>query len=126
MTFMLALLRSVMRWLDLPGVRAPGKTCIACECSPEAVPILAEQLRAFGARVEFDDSWSGIVVSESGTLFFSHGYGMLVVIVQEDFGHFPKALLIGGIKQTIEEANEIVRRAHAVKFQTPMSAAENI
>src|SRR5208337_3744453 len=66
---------------------------------------------AFGARVEFTDGWCGIVASESGTLSFTWAHSVLCVRVMEDQGHFPSALIIGGIKQTVEEANEIVRRA---------------
>lgn len=109
--FLLALFSTLDRWLEPEGVRANGHMKIECKNVPEeALPLIADQLRAFGARVNFSDQWCGMVVSLAGKLFFNYKDGTLEVSVIEDEGHFPKALLIGGIKQTVEEACEIVRR----------------
>ena len=86
---------------------------------------MAKDLRAFGARVTFDQQWAGLVLSEAGTLFFRYDDGFLTVTVVEDKGHFSRSLMIGGVKQTIEEANEIVRRAHAENPNPSMSAEES-
>lgn len=109
--FLVALFSRLDHWLDREGVRANGHMTIECKNVPEeALPLIADQLRAFGARVKFSDGWNGIVVSESGKMFFAYDRGTLKVTVIEDAGHFPKALLIGGVKQTVEEACEIIRR----------------
>jgi hypothetical protein len=105
--------RTFRLWLKSYDVRVLSAACVSCACEPEALPILAQQLRAFGARVSFEDQWAGLVMAESGTLFFRYEDHRLHVAIVEDHGHFPKALIIGGIKQTVEEANEIIRRAHA-------------
>lgn len=110
---LLALLSKLDSWLSLDGVRANDAITVTCNCLPESLPVIAKELQAFGARVLFEDGWSGIVASESGTLRFKYSAGLLVVTITEDFGHFPRLLLIGGIKQTVSEANETVRRAHA-------------
>ena len=85
---------------------------VKVKCDPRALPILAQQLRAFGARVEFQNGWSGIVASEAGEMFFRYADETLTVTVTKDQGHFARLLLIGGIKQTIEEANETIRRTN--------------
>ncbi len=120
-----ALLRSIVRWFGSSDVRAPQNLIVLCPCEPEALPIIAEQLRAFGARVTFDRQWAGLVMSESGTLFFRYNNHVLTVSVVEDLGHFTRALMIGGVKQTVEEANEIVRRARAQNSNPSVSAEES-
>jgi hypothetical protein len=109
--FMLALLSGVDYIVNVDGVRANGHMKIECKNVPEeALPVIADQLRAFGARVRFSDGWSGVVSSIAGKLLFGYESGTLTVTVIEDAGHFPQAMLIGGIKQTVEEACEIIRR----------------
>jgi hypothetical protein len=106
-----ALLSTIKRRLKLEGVRANEQMKIECRNVPEeAMPLIAEQLRAFGARVTFSGGWSGVVASIAGKMQFAYDRGTLTVTVLENAGHFPQALLIGGIKQTVEEACEIVRR----------------
>lgn len=112
MTFVLALFRSLVRGLFGSGVRAPREHIVVmCSCHAEALPLIAQQLRAFGAKVTFERQWAGLVMSEAGTLFFRYDDHILTVSVVEDRGHFSRSLLIGGIKQTVEEANEMVRRS---------------
>ena len=124
MTFVLALLRSLARHVA-SSVRAPQNLIVRCPCDPEALSIVAKDLRAFGARVTFDQQWAGLVLSEAGTLFFRYDNGFLTVTVVEDKGHFSRSLMIGGVKQTIEEANEIVRRAHGQNSDSSVSAEES-
>lgn len=110
--FISALLTRFENWIDGEGVRANEQMTIECKNVPAAaLPLIAEQLRAFGARVDFRDGWSGIVASQSGKMLFTYWPDTLKVTIIEDAGHFPQALLIGGIKQTVEEACEIVRRS---------------
>ena len=108
-----ALFGSFVRWLRPSSVRAPQPVTVTCDCLPEALPILVLQLRGFGADVVVAKDWSGIVFSEAGEFVFKHQDDRLTVTVTKDLGHFPQLMLIGGIKQTIAEANELVRRAHA-------------
>lgn len=121
-SFVLALLGKFDRWLGSDGVRANEAVTVTCNCLPEALPIVAKELRAFGARVSFENSWAGVVASEAGTLAFQYLDGLLFVTIKEDLGHFPRMLLIGGIKQTVSEANEIARRAHAEILNPSMTA----
>lgn len=121
--FVLALLGKLDRWLD--GVRANDTVTVTCNCMPEALPIVAKELRAFGATVSFENGWAGIVTSEAGTLTFIYSDGLLRVTVKKDLGHFPRMLLIGGIKQTVSEANEVARRAHAGIVTPSMTAEES-
>lgn len=120
--FVLALLGKFDRWLTSDGVRANEAVTVTCNCLPEALPIVAKELRAFGARVSFENGWAGVVASEAGTLAFRYSDGLLFVTIKEDLGHFPRMLLIGGIKQTVSEANEIAQRAHAEILNPSMTA----
>ena len=127
MRFVVALFRSFVDSLKSSRVRAPKQLLsVTHDCLPEALPILAEQLRAFGARVSFSNGWSGVVASEAGELFFKYRGGSLTVTVTKDLWHFPRLMLIGGMRQTIEEANEIVLRAHAESrsFEIAQESAE--
>jgi len=121
-----ALCSKVVDRLRPSRVRAPEPLTVTCDCLPEALPILAEQLKGFGSNVLFANCRSGIVASEAGELFFNYAHGRLSVTVTRDLGHFPRLMLIGGIKQTVGEANEIVRRAHAESrsFETAQESAE--
>jgi hypothetical protein len=110
MRFILALFRSVVERFGDSNVRAPQNLLVTCPCDPEALPIIARELRSFGARVTFERQWAGLVMSEAGTLFFRYNEGTLTIAVVEDRGHFARNLMIGGIKQTVEEANEEARR----------------
>ncbi len=119
-----ALFSKVVRWCRPDSVRAPEQFSVTCDCLQEALPILAEQLKGFGCDVLFANRWSGIGASEAGEFVFKYRSGRLTVTVTKDFGHFPRLMLIGGIKQTIGEANEIVRRAADARFETSQESAE--
>jgi hypothetical protein len=75
-------------------------------CPLDALPGIAAQLRLFGVTVDFEDSRSGEVASIAGRLRFSHSGDVLSVSIVEDFGHFPKAMIFGGIRQVVEEVVE--------------------
>jgi len=86
---------------------------VACpNISAAVLPLLARQLTAFGCVVTFDTPASGIVQCLAGRLTFTHSPDTKVfsVTITDDAGHFPRALLIGGIKQMIAEAHEAVMR----------------
>jgi hypothetical protein len=75
--------------------------------TPTAVlSILKKQLEEFGAFVHFETPTRGTVVSIAGQLAFEHKGRRLTILVTDDQGHFPKSLLIGGIKQMVSEARE--------------------
>ena len=81
---------------------------------PETIGPLTIELRRYGARVHFKDQnrLSGHIVHHSGKVDFEHnGIDRLTCKVAVDAGHFPGMLLIGGMKQMIEEAAEETRRA---------------
>ena len=82
--------------------------------SPRSLEILASQLRGFGAEVVFDGPLSGRIQSVSGEMVFLHdGDEGLTVSLTRDAGHFPLNLLVGGIRQMIEEAVELLRHNEA-------------
>ena len=70
------------------------------------LPRLGEQLRHFGVEVLFESESSGWISSLCGRASFEHSEGKLTILVVEDRGHFPHKMLIGGIRQLVEEAIE--------------------
>lgn len=75
-------------------------------CPLSALPAIAAELRKFGCDVSFDNETSGDVEHAAGKLLFSHRDGVLLVEIVENHGHFPRLLLIGGIRQMVEETVE--------------------
>jgi hypothetical protein len=80
-----------------------------------ALPVLYRQLEGFGARITLEDNGRGVCEHMSGTMRFDHVGDVLTVRVVRDSGHFPKFMILGGIRQTILEAVELAQkgRAHA-------------
>jgi hypothetical protein len=78
-------------------------------CPLSALPAIAEELRKFGVTVEFASETCGFVFIDAGTIHFDHEYGELEIRIVEDLGHFPPKMLIGGIKQLVEEAVEAMQ-----------------
>jgi len=79
-----------------------------------AIPLLAGQLRDHGALVRFDEQnpGSGLVRHESGTFSFTHRADLVLsVTILHTAGHFPRLMLIGGIRQLVEEAIERLQAA---------------
>lgn len=76
-------------------------TITAHGISPSVILALIEQMKEFGATVDRDT-----VTTSAGEMRFIHHEETrsLVIFVTRDRGHFPTAMLIGGIKQTVEEA----------------------
>jgi len=84
--------------------------------TPKSIlPVLKREMEKFGATVHFETETSGHVDSIAGKLGFHHDGHTLTISVLEDAGHFAPNLLIGGIKQTVSEACELLRlgEAHA-------------
>lgn len=79
----------------------------------EALPLMSAQLEQFGSRVVFEQPHSGTVESVAGCLKFKLESGALQVKVEKDHGHFPELMLIGGMRQFVEEAVEMVARKAA-------------
>jgi hypothetical protein len=81
---------------------------VACRnVSLETLSLLKEQLESFGCVVRLEKDGSGEVKTVSGAVAFSLSGDILTVRLREDRGHFTKSLLVGGIRQMIEEANEL-------------------
>jgi hypothetical protein len=73
----------------------------------KALPVLAEHLRAHGATVHFETDTRGYVHSIAGKLTWEHANETLTIRLVENAGHFPRLLLIGGMRQAIQEAVEL-------------------
>lgn len=126
MHLLLALFSKMVRRLKLSRVRALKPLTVRCERVPiEAISILEKELKMFGADVVFGTHRSGVVMSPAGTMSFFHDAGTLWVTIVEDLGHFPRAMVIGGIKQTVYEAVELhnIGRANAEHLK-PFATAE--
>jgi hypothetical protein len=76
-----------------------------------ALPVLYRQLEGFGSRIILEGEGRGMCEHFSGKMRFEHLDGVLTVRVIEDAGHFPRFMVLGGIRQTILEAVEIAERA---------------
>jgi hypothetical protein len=80
-----------------------------------AIEILLESLRRHGAIVSRPHVGYGEIESVAGVMRFYHSLAkVLTVEVVECKGHFPRTLLVGGIKQHIEEAVEMAKSARGV------------
>jgi hypothetical protein len=79
-----------------------------------ALDVLAAELRSVGMVVNFDNEsvncGSGSAEGISGRLEFLHVGEHLTVTITEDKGHFPEAMLLGGIRQLVSEAVELVNK----------------
>lgn len=72
-----------------------------------AIELMAEEMRSFGALILFDNPLKGSIIHLSGEGTFEHdGKDTFTVVITKDCNHFGPRLLIGGIKQLIEEAVE--------------------
>lgn len=72
---------------------------------PHVIPVLVEQLESFGATIHENE---GLVITPAGEMRFDYNLtaSTLTIRVTKDHGHFPLSMLIGGIKQIVEEAAE--------------------
>lgn len=86
---------------------------ITCPNVPLAVlPIIAQELRKYGPVVEFDDATnsSGYIECVAGRLEFIHvedDNNTLLCHLVINNSHFPARMIIGGVKQFVEEACEL-------------------
>jgi len=78
-----------------------------------ALRTLADELAGYGAKVIFDDDTDGEVIHQDGRLTFEHTSDILSVTVVQKPAYFPLRLLVGGIRQTAQEAAE--------RFQSALS-----
>jgi hypothetical protein len=76
----------------------------------EALTEIAEEVRQHGLEVVFESDSRGRVTCEAGKLDFDHTDGAFAVHVTEDRGHFPEKMLIGGLRQLVEEGVERYHR----------------
>jgi len=80
-------------------------------CPLSALPAIAAELRKFGVAVTFEAETFGSVQHAAGLIRWTHDGQHLHIEIVENHGHFPKLLLIGGIRQMVEEAVEAMPRA---------------
>lgn len=95
----------------LPNRTRGEKVAIELTCPnvpAAALPLLISQMESYGARCTVDSDGSGTLEHSSGSLCFEHRGNALVVWVTKNSGHFPDRLIVGGIRQAIEEAVELV------------------
>ena len=95
---------------------AAAALSITCNDVPAtALPVLQAQLEAFGARVTIAEpqagTVSGTIEHMAGRMEFKHADSVLLIVLTADAGHFARSLLIGGVKQMVQEAAETVRRS---------------
>jgi hypothetical protein len=74
-----------------------------------AVGILENQLNMYGCRVLWNSEHSGVIESSAGRLTFSYKGGALAVSLIR-CSVFPRPMLVGGIRQMVEEAIELAKR----------------
>jgi hypothetical protein len=94
---------------------------ITCPCPRYVLPRLISILKLHGARVTPDNlDWGpphgevvGIVEHDSGKLSFHQQDGKLTITILYSPGHFPTKLLIGGIKQLVEETVESEQKSRS-------------
>lgn len=84
----------------------------------EALPLLVDQLMRHGAEVRFDDETSGLCSHVSGKIRFRHDAGVLHMEVFDQAGHFPPRMIVGGIRQAVEEAKELYELKEGLKNAT--------
>jgi hypothetical protein len=85
-------------------------TVIIANVPADVVPILRDQLENFGCTVKFHTPSSGTLESPAGALRFEHKEESLTVELIDNRGHFPKMMIVGGIRQMVQEAIEIFNR----------------
>ncbi len=80
----------------------------------ESLRAMAEELELFGPKVAFEESGTrGHISCTSGALQFDHTDGALTVVLLENNHHFPDRMLLGGIRQFVEEAVYAFQKAKA-------------
>ena len=80
---------------------------------PQTIPALAEILERHGAKIFFTSPTSGTIDHISGKIIFQHKDDTLVLAIEHNAGHFPTRLLIGGIRQLVQETVELLSRKPA-------------
>ncbi len=101
--------------------------------APAVVDLLATELRAVGVDVQFLDSAAtlgercGTFQCESGAGIFMHdrAQGRLRIEIMRHHGHFPEKMIIGGLRQLIEECVERQERQTLGASASPSERPES-
>jgi hypothetical protein len=88
---------------------------VQCPAPVEILKPLKEILESYGANVTLETDSKGKVEHPSGTLSFEHTGLDLVVTLEHNPGHLPGRLILGGIRQLVEETAEIYRKVRPVQ-----------
>jgi len=86
-------------------------------CPLSALEAIAAELRKFGVQVVFITPNDGEAISIAGRLEFWHDGETLHVRVLQDLGHFSRSMLIGGMRQLVQEAVEALQ-GHEIESLT--------
>ena len=87
---------------------------VSVPCPPDVVGTLVTQLRGYGCEVTFESLYKGRVTHLAGVVEFEYVDAVLHATLALNNGYFADKLLIGGIRQLIEEAVEDVALASVV------------
>jgi hypothetical protein len=91
----------------LASVTHPDRPTVHVHGFPAgALRTLADELAGFGAQVIFSDDTHGELLHQDGRLIFEHAGDILFVTVIQKPTYFPLRMLVGGIRQTAQEAAE--------------------
>lgn len=81
----------------------------------EALDEIAWELEQYGCNVAFEEGGRrGHVSCPAGAVQFDHAEGNLTVVILLDKGHFPKGMLVGGMRQLVEEGVERFQKRAAI------------
>jgi hypothetical protein len=76
------------------------------ECPAGVLPFIASEVEKYGCVVDWESERSGWVRSVAGAIMFRHDGNFLHCEIANNNGHFSKAMLVGGIRQLVEETME--------------------
>jgi hypothetical protein len=81
----------------------------------EVLDEIAWELEQYGCNVAFEEGRRrGHMSCPAGAVQFDHANGNLTVVILLDKGHFPKGMLVGGMRQLVEEAVERFQQKAAI------------
>jgi hypothetical protein len=76
----------------------------------EVLAEIADEVRNHGVDVVFESERCGRVTCDAGSLDFDYTADGFTVHITQDNGHFPTKMLIGGLRQLVEEGVERYHR----------------
>jgi hypothetical protein len=103
---------------------------ITCPCPRYVLPRLISILRHHGTQVSCHNNEehgpthipiTGTAIHDSGKFTFLHRDEILTITITHSPGHFPIKLLIGGIKQLVEETIESEQKARRANLRASFS-----